>query len=351
MGIVVIILCIIFYKYIYKFAMIQIGYNFTKPINFDSSIYLRVAPLEECISYFWKYRGIIYARGSITDDLFTRVGCPNSINHESKVLNALDDICMNPKLLCPVSYYKVVCHMADRKNDAIRNKAYETLLLCISVIDKCVTVECIQLLKRMFIDCGRIDVKEHAVAILCEISHSTPNLITFDIYDILRSYKSVESSTLPHAIEITLQEIKNHCIHINTEIDEYEKRFIESNNSCIETLIALEEDANLKGENKAVFYENQITYETSQPQIQYHNCIKEVLNENKSINVVSENNEEDSCSSYDSSSHSNTSSSNISNSSSSSDIDGIEIGEISSDESDISYISNSSSSSSSSELR
>jgi hypothetical protein len=76
--------------------------------------------------------------------------------------------------------------MADRKS-TIRNKAYETLLICKSVMSKCVTVECVQLLRRMFIDCGRIDVKEHAVIMLCEISHSNPNLITFDIYEMLRS--------------------------------------------------------------------------------------------------------------------------------------------------------------------
>jgi hypothetical protein len=75
-------------------------------------------------------------------------------------------ICVNP-----VAYYKVVCHMADRKSDAIRNKAYETLLLLSSksLSDKCVTVECIQLLKRILIDCGRLNVKEHAITILCEI--------------------------------------------------------------------------------------------------------------------------------------------------------------------------------------
>jgi uncharacterized glyoxalase superfamily metalloenzyme YdcJ len=79
----------------------------------------------------------------------------------------------------------------------------------------------------MFIDCGRIDVKEHAVTMLCEISHSAPNLITFDIYDMLRSYKIHASDmSLSHAIEIALHEIKQHCIHLHTQIDEYEKSLL-----------------------------------------------------------------------------------------------------------------------------
>jgi hypothetical protein len=79
----------------------------------------------------------------------------------------------------------------------------------------------------MFIDCGRIDVKEHAVTMLCEISHSNSNLITFDIYDMLQSYKMRTSDmSLSHAIEITLQEIRQHCVHLHTQIDEYEKSML-----------------------------------------------------------------------------------------------------------------------------
>jgi hypothetical protein len=79
----------------------------------------------------------------------------------------------------------------------------------------------------MFIDCGRIDVKEHAVSMLCEVSHSNPNMITFDVYDMLRSYKMTTSDmSLSHAIEVTLQEIIQHCVHLHTQIDEYEKSML-----------------------------------------------------------------------------------------------------------------------------
>jgi hypothetical protein len=88
-------------------------------------------------------------------------------DYSETILNALDDICMNPNILCPVSYYKVVCHLADRKSDAMRNKAYETLLICKSAMSKCVTVECIQLLRRMFIDCARTQHKH----MLCHSTH------------------------------------------------------------------------------------------------------------------------------------------------------------------------------------
>jgi hypothetical protein len=92
----------------------------------------------------------------------------------------------------------------------------------------------------MFIDCGRIDVKEYAVSMLCEISHSNPNLITFDIYDMLRSYKITTSDMrLSHAIEITLQEIRQHCVHLHAQIDEYEKFMLpacyDNNNDNIES--------------------------------------------------------------------------------------------------------------------
>jgi hypothetical protein len=207
------------FRYIYKYVMKRLGYDFIKPMKSDTSVSLRIASLDDCIQYFWEYRGVIYKRGTVTNNLFSRM--------DDVILNALDDICMNPNILCPVSYYKVVCHMADRKSDAIRNKAYETLLICKLTMSQCVTVECIQLLRRMFIDCGRIDVKEHAVTMLCEISHSNPNLITFDIYDMLRSYNMTTSVlSLLHAIEITLQEISQHCVHLYTQIDEYEKSLL-----------------------------------------------------------------------------------------------------------------------------
>jgi hypothetical protein len=117
--------------------MDKLGYDFKKPMTLDTTVNLRVASLDEYIQHFWEYRGVIYKRGTVTDDLFSRFD-------DLLILNALDHICMNPNILCPVSYYKVVCHMADRKNDAIRNKAYETLLICKSTMSKCVTVECIQ---------------------------------------------------------------------------------------------------------------------------------------------------------------------------------------------------------------
>jgi hypothetical protein len=218
------------FSYIYKLILYKSGYNTLKIVNYDHTLILRVASLDDCIQHFWEYRGVIYKKGTVTDDLFSRF--------DNLILNALDDICMNPNILCPVSYYKVVCHMADRKSDAIRNKAYETLLVCKSAMSKCVTMECIQLLRRMFIDCGRIDVKEHAVSMLCEISHSNPNLITFDIYDMLRSYKMKTSDmSLSHVIEITLQEISETCVHLHTQIDEYEKSMLPTcyNNNNIQS--------------------------------------------------------------------------------------------------------------------
>jgi hypothetical protein len=119
--------------------------------------------------------------------------------------------------------------MADRKSDVIRNKAYETLIICKSVMTKCVSVECIQLLQRMIARCNRPNVKERAVTILCEISHSNSKLITFDIYDMLRSYKVPTSDmSLSHAIEITLQEIRQHCVHLHSQIDEYETSMLTS---------------------------------------------------------------------------------------------------------------------------
>jgi hypothetical protein len=240
-GVILMIGCV-YFRYIYKFVMDKIGYDFKKSIQHDTSIRLRVASLEECIEHFWKYRGVIYKPGSVTDDLFTRYGCPTNYSHDNRVLNALDHIYVNPNILCPVSYYKVVCHMADRKSETIRNKAYETLLNSKSVMTKCVTVECIQLLKRILIDCGRLNVKEHAVTILCEISHSIPNMITFDVYDMLRSYKMTTSDTsLLHAIEITLQEVRQHCVHLHTQIDKYEKSLLttchnNSNNNIVEII-------------------------------------------------------------------------------------------------------------------
>jgi hypothetical protein len=176
--------------------------------------------LEECIQHFWVYRGVIYKKETVTDDLFARSGFNDS---ETLIMNALDHISMNPNILCPVSYYKVVCHVADRKNDEIRNKAYETILICKSVMGICVTVECIQLLRRMLIDANRANVKKNVVTILCEICRINPNLITFDIYDMLRSYKiPISEMSLSHAIQITLQEIRQHCVHLHTQIDEYE---------------------------------------------------------------------------------------------------------------------------------
>jgi hypothetical protein len=225
---IIIAILFLFYshlKYIYKFLMDKLGYDFRKQLSFDTSIQLRFASLDECIQHFWEYRGVIYKKGTITDDLFTQF----EFSNKETILNALDHICMNPNILCPVSYYKVICHMADRKSDAIRNKAYETLIICKSVMNTCVTVECIQLLRHMFIDCGRNNVKEHAVSMLCEISHNNPNLITFDIYDMLRSYKFTTSDmNLSHAIEITLQEIRQYCVHLHTQIDDYEKALLTS---------------------------------------------------------------------------------------------------------------------------
>jgi hypothetical protein len=214
--------------------MDKLGYDFRKTMNFDSSLPLRVGSLDKCIQHFWEYRGVIYSKGSITDELFTLYGFSN----ERTILNALDYICMNPNLLCPLSYYKLVCLMADRKSDEIRNKAYETLVICKSEMTKCVTVECIQLLRRIIISCGRPNVKEHAVTILCEISHSNSNLITFDIYDMLRSYKMKTSDmSLSHAIEMTFQKIRQHCVHLHTQIDEYEKSLLTTccNNCDVES--------------------------------------------------------------------------------------------------------------------
>jgi hypothetical protein len=225
--IVILVLISMHFRDIYKLMMDKLGYDFKKSMNIDNSADLRFFTLDECINHFWKYRVVIYHKGSITDDLFTRYGSPVSPHNEQKVLNALNYICVNPKILCPVSYYKVVCHMADRKNEVIRNKAFETLLTCKSAMHKCVTTECIQLLKCMFIGCGRDNVKSHAVTILCEISHSNPNLITFDIYDMLRSHKVTTSDmSLSHALEITLQEIRQNCVHLHPEIDEYEKSLL-----------------------------------------------------------------------------------------------------------------------------
>jgi hypothetical protein len=52
-------------------------------------------------------------------------------------------------------------------------------------------------------------------------------MITFDIYDMLRSYKITTSDmSLSHAIEIALQEIRKHCVHLHTQIDEYEKSLL-----------------------------------------------------------------------------------------------------------------------------
>jgi hypothetical protein len=235
------------FRCIYKLIMDQMGYEFRKSINDDTSLDLRIASLEECIQHFWEYRGDIYKKGTITDDLFIQVGSSNSANHESTVLNALEHICINPNLLCRVSYYKVVCHMADRKSKNIRNKANETLLKCKSVMDRCVTVESIQLLRRMFIDSGRIDVKENVVHLLCEITKINSNMITFDIYDMLRSYKMTTSDmSLSHAIDITLQEIRQHCVHLHTEIDEYEKSLLTTcYNNCNDIeLVCRNEDGN-----------------------------------------------------------------------------------------------------------
>jgi hypothetical protein len=220
------ILILVYFREMYKFVMDKAGYDFRKPAKFDSTLRLRVATLQECIEYFWKYEGLIYKLGTVTDDLFIRFSHSVSSSHESSVLNALDHICINPNLLCPMSYYKVVCHMANRKSEAIRNKAYETLLICKPVMDKCVTVECIQLLKRMLIDSGRSEVKNHAIAILSEICHVNPTLITFDIYGMLRSYKCDSDTTLAHAIEILLQEIRQHCVHLHSQIEEFDKSFL-----------------------------------------------------------------------------------------------------------------------------
>jgi hypothetical protein len=213
------------------------------------------------MNHFWKYRGVIYKKGSITDNLFIT---PVNHNYEQTVLNALDHIYVNPNILCPVSYYKLVCHMADRKSDAIRNKAYEALLICSrSVICECVTVECIQLLKRIFIDSGRLNVKEHAVTILC-----IPNMITFDIYDMLRSYKMTTSDTsLSHAIEITLQEIRQHCVHLHSQIDKYEKSLFKTCHN------------NDKGNDHNILYNNPMMrwiHTSSAPCMKIHISIKAV---------------------------------------------------------------------------
>jgi hypothetical protein len=219
-------LLLVNFRYMYKFVMDKLGYELVKPMNFDTSVSLRIASLEKCIQHFWEYRGVIYKKGSITDELFSR--------SNDAILNTLNEVSMNPSLLCPVSYYKVICHMTDRKSEAIRNKSYETLLACKSVMTKCVTVECIQLLKRMFIDCGRPKVKEHAVTILCEISRCNSNLITFDIYDMFRSYKMHASDmSLSHAIETTLHDIRQNCVHLHAQIDidmDWKKRITLPNN-------------------------------------------------------------------------------------------------------------------------
>jgi hypothetical protein len=90
----------------------------------------------------------------------------------------------------------------------------------------------------MFIDCDRLDVKEHAVSILCEISYSNPNLITFDIYDMLRFYKCKSNISLSHAIKIALQQIRKCCVHLHAQIDDNEKILLatyHNNNNAIET--------------------------------------------------------------------------------------------------------------------
>jgi hypothetical protein len=52
-------------------------------------------------------------------------------------------------------------------------------------------------------------------------------MITFDIYDMLRSYKMTTSDmSLSHVIELTLQDIRQHCVHLHTQIDEYEKSLL-----------------------------------------------------------------------------------------------------------------------------
>jgi hypothetical protein len=223
----VILFAILYFRYIYKLVMDKIGYDFREPMHFDTATSLRIASLEECIQHFWKYRGVICNKGLITDDLFTHYG---NIKYEQIVLNALNHVCMNPNILCPVSYYKVVCHMADRKSETIRNKAFETLLHCKSMIPKCVTVEFIQLLNRMFVESSRPSVKEHAVSILFEISRSNPNLITFNTYEMLRSCKfATFDTTLTHSIQVTLQEIRQNCVHLHLQIRDYEKLLCDKN--------------------------------------------------------------------------------------------------------------------------
>jgi hypothetical protein len=249
----VILLVFIFnFRYIYKFVMDKVGHDVSKPIiSKEVHVNLRVASLEECYEHFWKYRGIIYKQGSITDDLFTRFGCPKSSNYQRKVLNALHHISANPNILCPMSYYKVVCHMADKPNDELRNKSYETLLMCKSVMIKCVTVESIQLLTRMFLDSGGPNVKVHAATILSEISNSNPNLITFDIYNMLRTYKDNSDTILLHAVEMAVLEIKHHCTHLHVQIEEYENmlqttRYRNDEESCCQSskVVALENKSN-----------------------------------------------------------------------------------------------------------
>jgi hypothetical protein len=84
-----------YFQFIYKLFMELLGYDFRKPMNFDTCVFLRVASLEECIQHFWVYRGVIYKKGAVTDELFARSGFHVSL---TSIINVLDHICMNPNI-------------------------------------------------------------------------------------------------------------------------------------------------------------------------------------------------------------------------------------------------------------
>jgi hypothetical protein len=283
--ITIVCFCINF-RNISKYFMNKFGYNYTRSINHKvTDDYLQVSSLEECIEHFWKYRGITYKIGTITDDLFTRYGCPVSSSYENKVLNALHIICKNSNLLCPMSYERIICLMVDKKSENIRSIAYNTLLQCTSLSPKCVTVGSIQLLMRILVDSRRPKIKERAITILYEIVISAPNIITFDIYEMLQSHKHTLDIDTSHLIDMTLNAIRKHCIQLHQQINDYEQLLIKhSHISNIESVSSIQSCNNLN--DNSILFSSDPSFEIH-PSTRYDSRSSMISSESKKGNCNS----------------------------------------------------------------
>jgi hypothetical protein len=185
--------------------------------------------IDETIAYFGNVRQINYIRGTVCDDLFIKSGkyVSYDVQNRESALNAMNAICDNVHLINPIAYYKLCVHLTDSVME-MRDAAFKALLICTQSHIECVVTESVQLLKNSLFH-NFDDSREYATVILGEICKYDPQLITDNVYEILKVFVNDSNNAVAEAVNNTLSLFIMHCHHLSHKV----KRQNESDGDCI----------------------------------------------------------------------------------------------------------------------